>query len=192
MPSSLIIVALAVAWLVVLVPMVARRRQEVARTTDSALASRVVRGGNQEGFQSEDAEEDFDMDDVDEFGSRDAESVSVGYQEVEPDGGTRRYRPGRGGFDPEAAAVAARAKYAFRQRIVLLMLLVAVATGVTAGLVMSVLWWAHATVDLILVGYLMYLRRQVRIEEDIRERRQARLRHAVAEEYEETEYDETG
>ena len=31
MPSSVIIVALAAAWLVVLVPMVARRRQQVAQ-----------------------------------------------------------------------------------------------------------------------------------------------------------------
>ena len=45
MPSSLIIVALAVAWLVVLVPMVVRKRQEIAETGDDALASRVVRGG---------------------------------------------------------------------------------------------------------------------------------------------------
>src|SRR5699024_10709866 len=46
MPSSLIIVALAAAWLVVLVPMVARRRQEVARPADSALSARVVRSGS--------------------------------------------------------------------------------------------------------------------------------------------------
>ena len=32
MPSSLIFAALAAAWLVVLVPMVAKRRQEVVRT----------------------------------------------------------------------------------------------------------------------------------------------------------------
>src|SRR4051794_14599551 len=48
MPSSVIIVALAAAWLVVLVPMVARRRQQGARTADSALAARVVRSGRNE------------------------------------------------------------------------------------------------------------------------------------------------
>ena len=46
MPSSLIFAALAAAWLVVLVPMFARRRQEVSKTTDSALAARVVRRGS--------------------------------------------------------------------------------------------------------------------------------------------------
>src|SRR5699024_473259 len=39
-----------------------------------------------------------------------------------------------------------------------------------------VLWWLHAIVDVSLVGYLVYLRRQVRIENEIRERRTARLR----------------
>src|SRR3954454_504430 len=48
MPSSVIVVALAAAWLVVLVPMVARRRQQVAHTADSALAARVVRSGRNE------------------------------------------------------------------------------------------------------------------------------------------------
>ena len=32
MPSSLVVVALVLAWLVVLVPMIVRKRQEVAKT----------------------------------------------------------------------------------------------------------------------------------------------------------------
>ena len=61
MPSSLIIVALVVAWLLVLVPIVARRRQEVVRTADSTLAARVVRSG---GVRST-AEEDVTMAEAD-------------------------------------------------------------------------------------------------------------------------------
>ncbi len=87
----------------------------------------------------------------------------------------RRYRPGRGGFDPEAAAYAARTKYARRQRIVLLMLLAAVTTALLGAFVRSSAWAAHALVDACLIGYLVYLRRQVKIEEDVRERRLARL-----------------
>jgi hypothetical protein len=86
-----------------------------------------------------------------------------------------RYRPGRGGFDPEAAALAARARYAFRQRVVLGMLVTAVVTAVVAAVAVPVVWWAHAAVDLALVGYLGYLRRQVRMEEAIRARRAARM-----------------
>jgi len=58
LPGEMRVVALAAAWLVVLVPMVARRRQQVARTTDSALAARVVRSG-----RNEDREE-FAMSDL--------------------------------------------------------------------------------------------------------------------------------
>ena len=76
-----------------------------------------------------------------------------------------RYRPGRGGFDPEAAAVIARAKYAYRQRVVLAMLIGAVVTAVTAGVAFPALWWGHGAIDLVLVSYLVYLRRQVRIED---------------------------
>lgn len=93
----------------------------------------------------------------------------------------RRYRPGRGGFDPQAAALAARTKYARRQRVVLIMLIAAATTAVLAGFAWSPLWWLHALVDLSLVGYLTYLRRQVRIEEEVRSRRLARMSGAGAE-----------
>ena len=199
MPSSLIIVALVVAWLLVLVPIVARRRQEVARTADSTLAARVVRSG---GVRST-AEEDFTMaeagetdtvraeleededeytDVSDEYSSEDPSSYSdyeeySEYDEYDDyeDASPRPYRPGRGGFDPEAAALTARARYAFRQRVVVLMLMAALISGLVAGLLSPMVWWIHAMIDIGLVGYLGYLRRQVRIEEEIRERRTARL-----------------
>ncbi|MFC7612889.1 gephyrin-like molybdotransferase receptor GlpR [Actinokineospora soli] len=164
MPSSLIVVALVVAWLVVLVPMVVRRRQEIARTTESTLAGRVVR-------PADDAPDPVD-DVVEEELAVDDEPLDD--DDFEP----RRYRPGRGGFDPDAAARAARAKYAFRQRVVVLMLVAAVATAVAAGMAVSWLWWVHGGIDLLLVGYLSYLRRQVRIEDEIRRRRLARMQAA--------------
>lgn len=90
----------------------------------------------------------------------------------------RRYRPGRGGFDPEAAEIAARARYAFRQRVVLFLLLTIGVTAVLAGFLWPVVWWVNGVADLALVGYLIYLRRQVRIEEEIRQRRLARFHQA--------------
>ncbi|HEX8518139.1 MAG TPA: gephyrin-like molybdotransferase receptor GlpR [Pseudonocardia sp.] len=86
-----------------------------------------------------------------------------------------RYRPGRGGFDAEADAENARRRYAVRQRIVLTLLVLALITGVAAAVVLPVLWWVHGAVDLILVSYLVHLRRQVREEARIRERRAARM-----------------
>ncbi|MFI9813949.1 divisome protein SepX/GlpR [Saccharothrix variisporea] len=148
MPSSLIIVGLVVAWLVVLVPMVARKRAD-ARTS------------MEEGY---DAMPDAEFDEYDDYADAEFEEVAH-----------RPYRPGRGGFDPETAAIVAQAKYAFRRRVVGTLLLLALVTGVVAGVLYPLAWWGHAAVDLTLVGYLVYLRRQVRIEEDIRARRLARL-----------------
>lgn len=148
MPSSLIIVALVVAWLVVLVPMVARKRQENARSVE----------------EDYDLMPDAEFDDYEEF------------DEFEDDSDFERpFRPGRGGYDPETAAVIAQARYAFRRRVVAFLLFASIASGVVAGFLYSVVWWGHAGVDLLLVGYLTYLRRQVRIEEEIRARRLARM-----------------
>ncbi|MEV0088007.1 gephyrin-like molybdotransferase receptor GlpR [Saccharopolyspora sp. NPDC050642] len=203
MPSSLIFAALAAAWLVVLVPMFARRRQEVSKTTDSALAARVVRRGSGRrpatpgAATTDEVEEAFGMPDTD----RDEALEEI--EEHEADGSWRRvhsddvragrrYRPGRGGFDPEAAALAARVKYARRQRIVLVMLLLAVTTALLAAMVWPVLWWVHGITDLSTVGYLTYLRRQVRIEEDVRSRRLARMsgEHGEYDGYDDAEIDD--
>jgi hypothetical protein len=188
MPSSLVVVALVVAWLVVLVPMIVRKRQEVAKTGDSELAARVVRSGTGAEDDTEEApvhdeeeiREDFEGELVaqiteasEDVPDDDADQADMSY--YDEDYPARRYRPGRGGFDPEAAAVIARAKYAFRQRVVLAMIIGAIVTAVVAGVAYPPLWWAHGTIDVVLISYLVYLRRQVRIEDEIRERRLARM-----------------
>ncbi|GAB3445730.1 divisome protein SepX/GlpR [Actinophytocola sediminis] len=205
MPSSLVVVALVLAWLVVLVPMIVRKRQEVAKTADSELAARVVRSGSGEAEAEEEAamrdpagmDEDFAenvadsqevdhddapvddnvVDDAPEVAAHDAEGVDMTarYYDEADQPYPSRYRPGRGGFDPEAAAIIARAKYAFRQRVVLAMLIGAVVSAVVAAAAFPMLWWAHGALDVVLVSYLVYLRRQVRIETEIRERRLARM-----------------
>lgn len=161
MPSSLIFAALAGAWLVVLVPMVAKRRQEVVRTADSALAARVLRRPDPSRAAPQ----------------RGREVPMIGGQAAhhEPPLDERRYRTGRGGYDPEVAAQLARAKYVFRQRVVLGLALGALASVVLAYAVSSLLWWVHVVLDVAIAGYLGYLRRQVRIEEEVRQRRAARL-----------------
>ncbi|MCE6994364.1 hypothetical protein LZG04_05985 [Saccharothrix sp. S26] len=151
MPSSLIVVGLVVAWLVVLVPMVARKRADASR------------GSMEEEY---DAMPDIDAD-FEEYD--DYDEPELDYVEHRP------FRPGRGGYDPETAAIVAQAKYAFRRRVVGTLLLLALVTGVVAGVLYPVVWWGHAAVDVALVSYLGYLRRQVRIEEEIRARRHARL-----------------
>jgi hypothetical protein len=186
-PSSMIFASLVVLWLLILVPAVARRRQEVARPSVAALSGRVLdrprrlpgqgpatgREREVDGMDDETGrvEDHVDHDQADDlFTHTVAERDDRRWERPGP-----RYRPGRGGFDPEAAALAARTRYAFRQRVVLTMLITAVATGLIAALAVPGIWWAHGAVDLALVGYLVYLRRQVRLEEAIRERRAARM-----------------
>lgn len=204
MPSSLVVVALVLAWLVVLVPMIVRKRQEVAKTADSELAARVVRSGSGEaeadtrveaeysmeeapmrdtdgidedlgGELAEPAEAAYSSEDAAHEADRDADEMSAAYYDEAELHYARGYRPGRGGFDPEAAAIIAKAKYSFRQRVVLAMLIGVVVTAVVAGVAYPMLWWGHGAIDVVLVTYLVYLRRQVRIETEIRERRLARL-----------------
>lgn len=261
MPSSLIFVGLVVLWLLILVPTVARRQQEVARLSPALLSGRVLerparhrhpevlvtqRSGPTTVGELAEARDDVPAprersDEADQHAYDDVEDTEIddegrvrgpggadhhdhdlvdhdddvdpdervrsdrerdprsdddhepavpvdaddehgtdadGLDEVAEEGWSRppaRYRPGRGGFDPEAAAAAAHAKYAFRQRVVLGLLVLLLAAGAAALLVSTVFWWVTGVVGAGLVGYLTYLRRQVRIEEGIRARRAARL-----------------
>ena len=219
MPSSMIFASLVVLWLLILVPAVARHRQEVARPSVAALSGRVLarsprRRSQEDGMVERDetvvdagrvvtatrtaevrvpsarTELRFDdpepaedsADGVGDDAVDDAVDDAAGEDWAEDQSDDRlwerppaRYRAGRGGFDAEAAALTARARYTFRQRVVLAMLVLAVATGVVAVVALPVLWWAHGAVDVLLVGYLVYLRRQVRMEEAIRARRAARM-----------------
>ncbi|MFI6040171.1 gephyrin-like molybdotransferase receptor GlpR [Nocardia sp. NPDC051321] len=87
-------------------------------------------------------------------------------------------RRGRGGYDPEADAIARAARYTFRQRAVLGLVLAGVLCGGLAVAISPHFWWGSGLAGLVLIGYLTYLRKQVRIEEDIRRRRAARLSRA--------------
>lgn len=188
MPSSLMIVALAGAWLVVLVPMVARRRQEVARTAgDTAMTSRVLSRREPEVDEREEnpmPEQDTEreqaavdeVDPIDEDGHvDDAEYEAEIDERAAAEQARQRYRPGRGGFDPEAAELAAKAKYAVRQRVVLGLMVTVVITALLAAVVSPMIWWVAGIAAVALVGYLAYLRRQVSIEASIRKRRMERL-----------------
>lgn len=226
MPSSLLVVVLVAAWLVVLVPMVAKHRQEVRRTGDAVLAARVLHHGGSDArlrrpgpaaghrsdpdwraheyeYQYQEAamdDERFDAhpdDRVEEYAEAEyaeAEYAEPEYSEpeyAEPEYAEPEYteaeyteaeyapqRSGRGGYDPQADAVSRMARFAFRRRLVLGLLVAAVLTAILAAVAFTSLWTVHALLDLGLVGYLVYLRSQVRIEEDVRARRMARMGRA--------------
>ncbi|MFD6391622.1 gephyrin-like molybdotransferase receptor GlpR [Nocardia sp. NPDC060259] len=84
-------------------------------------------------------------------------------------------RRGRGGYDPEADAIARAARYSFRQRAVLGLIIAAILFAAFGLLLNAMFWWACGLSTAVLVGYLAYLRKQVHVEEEIRRRRAARL-----------------
>jgi len=73
-----------------------------------------------------------------------------------------------------AAAVTAR-KYRFRRRMLMAMAAVMVLTAVFSFTISSDIWWVCGSAAGVSVLYLAYLRRQTRIEEQVRRRRQQRM-----------------
>jgi hypothetical protein len=76
-----------------------------------------------------------------------------------------------------AAAVSAR-KFRFRKRMLLTLAVLLVASAAAAFMVLPTLWWACGSIGAFTVLYLGYLRRQTRIEEQVRRRRAKRLARA--------------
>lgn len=227
MPNSLLWAGLVALWLFVLFPILADKHPRIRRTTDAALATRVlIRGGSKrrrkggpstghsvdpdwspspedlEGsligeskevpMSSEEEQEvraseaaghvPDDIDDVrvQEVHAREAEAPAERRTSDERTHSAvataeRRYRPGRGGFDPEADRIAREAKFAFRQRMILALLVAMVALIGVSIFVTDQAWWGVGAVVGMLVGYLVYLRRQVSLETEIRRRRSERF-----------------
>jgi hypothetical protein len=73
-----------------------------------------------------------------------------------------------------AAAVSAR-KYRFRKRVLMVMAVLMLFTAVLSVTGSSEYWWTCGTVTGVTVLYLAYLRRQTRIEAQVRRRRQQRV-----------------
>lgn len=73
-----------------------------------------------------------------------------------------------------AAAVTAR-KYRFRRRMLMAMAAMMVLTAVLSFTVSADTWWMCGVAAVVSVLYLGYLRRQTRIEEQVRRRRQQRM-----------------
>jgi hypothetical protein len=284
-PQSLLWISLVVLWLFVLVPMLVSKRDAVRRTSDVALATRVLNGGGNSrlikrsgpaaGHRSdpdwkpeedsadsdfdeerdfsgdEDRDEDLENDDTDELAPRravvmkfaaaertepdyldvdvveDSQALPVGASaevseaedeaddedELDTEGIARRededddryeYVDDSSGLEPEdddeaeedmpapaprnasrrrqfdekaAAAVSAR-KYAFRKRVLMVMAVVLVGSATAAFEVSPSVWWVCGTATTVTMLYLVYLRRQTRIEEKVRRRRTQRMARA--------------
>ena len=82
-------------------------------------------------------------------------------------------------------------KFRFRKRMLMAMAVLLLASGVAAYLVSPTFWWACGSVGAVTILYLGYLRRQTRIEEQVRRRRAQRMMrsHLGVENTNDPEYD---
>ena len=269
-PQSLLWISLVVLWLFVLVPMLISKRDAVRRTSDVALATRVLNGGAgarllkrtgpAAGHRSDPdwkPEEDWDTEPIDgafadadkdhsqyddantgeiveprpvvtamaradqaaepaepdyldvDIVDEDAPALPLGASETEFAGAhvddseagladdEYEYVEDSSGLEPEedddappsypvgvnrrrrfdnatAAAVSAR-KYAFRKRVLVAMAVVLVGSAIAAFEVTPTAWWLCGVATTITLTYLFYLRRQTKIEEQVRRRRTRRM-----------------
>ena len=124
----------------------------------------------------EDADlEDDELED-DEFESR--------WDDIDPNELTQvmMTRPGRGGYDPEVDRERLEIKYKERQRVLLALVGITLLT-IGAGVLLGTVGWIVAGVaGFVLVAYLVFLRRAVKSEAQIRDRRVARLERSRREE----------
>lgn len=271
-PQSVLWIGLVVLWLFVLVPMLINKRDVVKRTSDVALATRVLNGkaakllrrtGPAAGhrsdpdFRREDIDELEDEDDEDSTGviasapteeDKDAAQAvkAMAVRKVRPEkieseepvdvdvvdegatalpageaalsddledleeapvaetnSGTYEYVDDTSGlaipaeptrerhqappmysssrrrrFDPDTMAKENARKFAFRKRVLIGLVAAMTIAGVVAATATSTAWWACGTLAVAAVLYLGYLRRQTRIEEQLRRRRAARYQRA--------------
>lgn len=84
----------------------------------------------------------------------------------------------RGRYQSKTAEAVSARKYRFRKRMVTSMAVALLASAVLAYLVGPWAWWLCGAVGTVTVLYLGYLRRQTRIEEQVRRRRAQRVRRS--------------
>jgi hypothetical protein len=94
-------------------------------------------------------------------------------------------------FESATAAKVSARKFQFRKRMLLGMAVALLASAVVAFVVTPAMWWACGAIGAITLLYLGYLRRQTRIEEQLRRRRAQRMARSRlgVENTEDTEFD---
>ena len=114
---------------------------------------------------------------VEDTSGLEADDVEGAGPPVAPPRSNRRRR-----LESTAAAAVSARKYRFRKRMLTAMAAIMVVTAVLSFTVSTGLWWACGAAGAVTMLYLAYLRRQTRIEEQIRRRRQQRTARMRGEE----------
>jgi hypothetical protein len=143
----------------------------------------VAEAAEDEAF--DDTVEDESADEIDEELEYRAEGTDHDYETVDDSSGLEAVsesdlddsmsQPRRDRYQTKTAAAVSARKFAFRKRMLMSMAALLLVSGVAAVFLGSALWWVCGTVGAVTVLYLGYLRRQTRIEEQLRRRRAQRM-----------------
>jgi hypothetical protein len=135
--------------------------QPVAETTEEAVEA-------DEPITEDDLTDD-DYEYVDDSSGLEAEADN------EPELAESMASARRNRYESKTAQAVSARKYAFRKKVLLTMSVLLVLSAVAAAVLSPGLWWAVGSVATVTVLYLGYLRRQTRIEEQVRRRRAQRM-----------------
>ncbi|WP_299575777.1 gephyrin-like molybdotransferase receptor GlpR [uncultured Williamsia sp.] len=156
------------------------RVENVTRTEETDDADALI-DADSELETDEDLADDADLDSGDDLSDDDLSDEVEDFDDVSDDIDDAHDEParrGRGGYDPAADTRRSEKRYRARQRTVLLLAVLSLA-GLGVGIALGGLAWAATGVTVgLLVLYMAFLRRAVRIEEQIRRRRAARATRA--------------
>jgi hypothetical protein len=157
-------------------------------TVEETLDEDVVEDEPVDQVIEEDIEEyevgDESVDEIDEDLEYRAEGTDHDYETVDDSSGLEAVSeselgdsmsPRRDRFQTKTAAAVSARKFAFRKRMLTSMSALLLVSGVAAFFLTPALWWACGAVGAVTVLYLGYLRRQTRIEEQLRRRRAQRM-----------------
>lgn len=151
---------------------------------DATQAIRTIHDADFEadGYEAGDSVDDDDTEDDD---LEDADGTDYDYDYVDDSSGLEAPEADRHAeslskarsqrYESATAAKVSARKYRFRKRMLLAMGVALLASATAAFLVTPGMWWACGTVAAITLLYLGYLRRQTRIEEQLRRRRAQRM-----------------
>lgn len=149
---------------------------------DQTQAIRTVDDADFDGDELEDLDEVDEVDEVDD--QQDADGTEHDYEYVDDSSGLEaspdeqvaslsRARSQR--YESATAAKVSARKYRFRKRMLLGMGVALLASALIAFFVTTAMWWVSGSIGAITVLYLAYLRRQTRIEAQLRRRRAQRM-----------------
>jgi hypothetical protein len=146
---------------------VAERTAEDAETAADEVSADTDGADEEPADLTDGTEDDYEYVEDSSGLEPEAESESAGAQSF---AAARRNR-----YESKTAQAVSARKYTFRKRVLSVMAVLLVVTAALPFVLGPGMWWACGSVATVTVLYLAYLRRQTRIEEQLRRRRAHRM-----------------